>query len=523
MGAVASAEVESRVDNVLKSQCTGKWKRCDGILDGFGAHKAFARAARGDGSPTPGKPDDPPTPAHAASQGFSRATFIAQRTTALTEVYEMGPEIGAGNRGGVRQVKEKATGVTWALKSVRKAQVGSIQRFQRMVDVMKLVDHPNIIRLKELFEDRRNYYLVLEYAAGGKLLDRVLAANAFAETDAAIVMQQLFRSMTYLHDHRICHRDVKPEAILFDEKKSFAEAGVKLVHFSCAALVDAGGVMTTRIGSPLYVAPEVVQGRYDFSCDVWSCGVILYVLLSGEPPFVGETEGEIIGKVRVGKVSLIGPAWKSVSGAAKDLVRWTLKLNTAVRFSAEQCLNHEWIKDAATLTKKASLDSSMLTSMRSFASSSMLKKAAIVAVAHNMDQKSLVKLKHVFQELDQDGDGTLTVKEVVQALEQTGLADCTELVQGLDTDNTSTVDYTEFLAAAMDKHVYMQEDAIWTAFRSFDLDGDGCISEQELHQVLASGAVDSQSVAKVREMMQECDFDGNGTIDFDEFLAMMRS
>mmetsp|Transcript_41543 Transcript_41543/g.90510 ORF Transcript_41543/g.90510 Transcript_41543/m.90510 type:complete len:515 (-) Transcript_41543:136-1680(-) len=514
MGAVASADVEARVDNVLKSQCTGKWKRCDGILDGFGTQKPLVH---------PEKQDDSPAPAAAASHGFGRASFICPRTTALSEIYEMGSEVGAGNRGSVRQVREKATGVIWALKSIRKSQVGSIQRFQRMIDVMKLLDHPNIIRLKELFEDRRNFYLILEFAAGGKLLDRVLAANAFAETDAAIVMKQIFKAITYMHDHRICHRDLKPEAILFDEKKSFAEAGVKLVHYSCATRVDSGGVMTTRVGTPLYVAPEVVQGRYDFSCDVWSCGVILYLLLSGHPPFTGETEGEIIGKVRVGHVSLIGPAWKVVSGAAKDLVRWTLKLNTAVRFTAEQCLNHEWIRDIATGTTKALLDSSILTSMRSFTSSSMLKKAAIVAVAHNMDQRSLAKLKNVFQELDSDGDGTLTAQEIVQALEQTGLADCTGLVQGLDNDNTSTVDYTEFLAAAMDKHVYMQEDAIWTAFRSFDLDGDGCISEHELHQVLASGTVDAASVAKVREMMQECDFDGNGTIDFDEFLAMMRA
>merc|ERR1719334_1449185 len=152
------------------------------------------------------------------------------------------------------------------------------------------MDHPNIIKLFETFEDHRNIYLVMELCSGGELFDRIIATGHFSEKEAAVLMQQIIRAVYYMHENSICHRDLKPENFLFMTKDPIESNYLKIIDFGLSCKFSPDKVMETKAGTPYYVAPQVLSGKYDHQSDIWSCGVIMYVLLCGYPPFFGDTD-----------------------------------------------------------------------------------------------------------------------------------------------------------------------------------------------------------------------------------------
>merc|ERR1719199_1603179 len=189
------------------------------------------------------------------------------------------------------------------------------------------MDHPNIIKLFESFEDHRNIYLILELATGGELFDRIIETGHFTEVQAAIVMQQILRGIFYMHEIKLTHRDLKPENFLFQTKDPIEKCTLKIIDFGLSCKFGEGAVLTTKAGTPYYVAPQVLQGRYDQASDLWSCGVIMYVLLCGYPPFYGETDSEVLNKVRSGRFSFGSSCWRAVTQDAKDLIRELIKMD----------------------------------------------------------------------------------------------------------------------------------------------------------------------------------------------------
>lgn len=153
------------------------------------------------------------------------------------------------------------------------------------VSVLKSIDHPNIIKLFELYQDDTNYYLITEHCQGGELFERIKSAENFSEKEAADYMKQILSAVYYCHERQIVHRDLKPENLLFDQKKQ--NANIKVIDFGTSRKFDPTKKLTKRLGTPYYIAPEVLKKNYDEKCDVWSCGVILYILLCGYPPFNG--------------------------------------------------------------------------------------------------------------------------------------------------------------------------------------------------------------------------------------------
>lgn len=164
---------------------------------------------------------------------------------------------------------------------------------------MRNLDHPNIIKLYETFEDSRNIYLVMEICEGGELFDRIIDKGQFSETEARVIFTQMIQAINYCHSNGIAHRDLKPENFLFLTKAE--DSPIKVIDFGLSKHFDEKGghsAMTTRAGTPYYISPEVLSGNYDESCDIWSSGVILYILLSGVPPFGGDSDPEILEAVK---------------------------------------------------------------------------------------------------------------------------------------------------------------------------------------------------------------------------------
>jgi len=462
-----------------------------------------------------------------AAGGFSRSNFILENAGVLTNFYDVEEKkLGQGSYGSVSKGVNKMTKQIRAVKTIAKARLKNIESFKQEVSIMKSLDHPNIIRLFETFEDHRNVYLVMELCTGGELFDRVLELGHLTEVQAAIIMQQILRAVFYLHENKIVHRDLKPENFLFLDKLPVEKAILKIIDFGLSTRFEDGQMLSMKAGTPYYVAPQVLQGRYDKACDLWSCGVIMYILLCGYPPFHGETDADVLTKVRLGNFTFNNADWKNISEDAKDLVRKLLKMNPKERYTADQALNHLWVKNKAPRAQNVPLESTQLENLRNFKVNNRLKKAALQVIAQQLPDSEIENLKKIFMSIDKNGDGQLTVQEMVEGLHKSGMQtipeELAELMKGVDADGSGVIDYTEFIAATLDKRKYIQEDRLWAAFRVFDTDGSGKITKQELQQVLAGGKLDDMAKKNIDEIMKECDTDGDGEIDFEEFVAMMR-
>jgi calcium-dependent protein kinase len=253
-----------------------------------------------------------------------------------------GGPVGEGAYGQVRKAVHKKTGVERAIKiiSKRKTDKKAQEWLINEVAILKQLDHPNIMKVHEFFEDTKYFYIVTDFYDGGELFDKISSMKYFTEKFAASTVRQILSAIAYCHSHKIVHRDLKPENILYESKKT--GAGIKVIDFGTSNLYDPKTVMNERFGTPYYIAPEVLNGNYTEKCDMWSIGVILYVLLCGFPPFDGENEKEIFAKVLRGQYSFDEPEWKSVSDEAKNLIKRLLDMNPDKRYSAEEALKDPW-------------------------------------------------------------------------------------------------------------------------------------------------------------------------------------
>merc|ERR1719214_525170 len=377
---------------------------------------------------------------------ISHDKFIIDNPGKITEFYDIDKKkLGEGSYGAVSKCSNKSTGVTRAVKSISKAQMKNLDRFKQEIAIMKIMDHPNMIKLYESFEDHRNIYLILELCTGGELFDRIIDSGHFTEVQAAIVMQHMFRAIFYMHENHMCHRDLKPENFLFTTKEPIEKTHLKVIDFGLACKFDKDQVLTTKAGTPYYVAPQVLAGKYDHASDLWSLGVIMYVVLCGYPPFYGETDADVLAKVRLGNFSFNAADWKNVSEDAKGLIRHLLKMNPIDRYTAEQALNHVWVRNKAPKSAGVALQKGLVDNLKGFRSQNKLKKAALHVIASQLGESQIKALRDTFMALDGNGDGLLTVNEMKEGLAKAGLKeippDLQQIMEEVDSDGSRVFDY----------------------------------------------------------------------------------
>jgi len=454
--------------------------------------------------------------------------FVLKHAGNVAEVYAIdSKKIGEGAFGSVCLGKHKASGAVRAIKTVAKGNPKMYQMLQLEIATMKEMDHPHIVKLFDTFEDRKCVYFAMELCEGGELFDRITTTK-FTESIAALVMRQILQAVHYMQSSNVAHRDLKPENFLVLRKDPIGEDGnmLKLIDFGMAKRCAPGQLLRSRVGTPLYMAPQVLMRRYDTQCDTWSAGVIMYILLSGRPPFTGVNEEAMLEKVRAGAWKFQGDCWEQVSEDAKALIRMMLKRSSEARATAAQALDTVWIKELAPRATDAKLDNTVIEGLQAFKTQNRLKKAALEIVARGMNEDSLKKLRESFQALDVNQDGKLSMAELVGGIENSGLdvgdVDIEQLVSGLDVDGSGTVDYTEFLAATIDRKTLLTQEVLWSAFNIFDQNGDGKITQQELKNVLGSADVEKHIGAEsIGSVMKEVDTSGDGVIEFDEFVTLM--
>jgi len=289
------------------------------------------------------KPDDSP-------QKPKKPEVINPITPGKVEdFYEFGKEIGKGGFSVVYKAKEISTGKHFAIKRIQKDEEGvDIELLKREIYIMKKVDHPNILKLYEVYEDDDHFFLVLELVEGLELFDKIVDRGNYSESDAANIVKQILEAVRYLHKEGIVHRDLKPENLLSAGEGE--NEVVKVADFGFAKNFGEEKLVTS-CGSPGYVAPEVLtDDTYTNAVDMWSVGVIIYILLSGYPPFYDESPPKIFKKITEAKYDFDDPVWEDISDLAKDLIKKLLIKDPNERLSAKKCLKHPWIAGQAVNT-----------------------------------------------------------------------------------------------------------------------------------------------------------------------------
>ena len=518
--------------------------------------------------------------------------FIVQRTKNISEAYEKLQFLGQGAFGSVYKVVRKNSGtreIIRALKEISKKSMNvseeSKEEIKNEIEVLKNIDHPNIMKIFEFFEDENNIYLVNEFCGGGDVAGMNDKYGLFPEFFLKYVMFQVFLAISFLHSNKVVHGDIKRENIAFvyqgkkKEKNEFeeffqtlfkdkdlqeelnespgienlSENAQKLIEEICnyemkildfgSAKMKKNGKLKEKLsgvtGTVYYCSPEVVKDKYDFECDEWSCGVMMYILLTGYPPFVGENEDEIFDNILKQDLNLNVPQLKNISESCKDLINQLLEKDANKRINAEDALKHDFFTSGINvgnlLKGKFKENSDYLkkmfnkkgTQLRGKKKSSKFRDVVIAYIALNFSEQDVEKkAKQIFMEMSGGNKHYLITKDTfVPKMEKIfkGLTknEIEELFDSIDENETGNIEYEELIRALTDKEKLLSDKNLKEAFNFFDKDSSGSITWNEIAEIVyPEGKIPKNTI---KEFLNEIgEQDENMKIDYFEFKKILR-
>jgi len=445
--------------------------------------------------------------------------------------------LGEGSFAAVYRVQNRITDSVRAMKIINKSSSCSEEDDKEIlneINILRTLDHPNILKIFEFYSNKESYSIVTELCSGGELFQEIVDKGPFNESYSAYVAYQILSAINYCHNMKIVHRDLKPENILIVDRDKNNFPRIKICDFGTSKMFEKGAVQRKLVGSSYYIAPEVLKKRYDEKCDIWSCGVIIYILLSGRPPFGGENDKEIMENVSLGKYDLVTSPFNKVSKSCIDIIQKLLIMDPKKRISAEDALKHNWfkenkskqifnqIKDEATLKK-------LISNLKSYKRDSIIQETALAYLVHNFPQmRDVINACKLFNQIDVNGDGKINKQELLKGL-QTKMKspslekDVEQIYKNIDMDNNGYIEYEEFVRAAVSKEKFLNENVLRYAFRYFDKDGSGEITFDEIEDVFKSSVSDKTNVHEsLKKIISEVDANGDGVIDFNEFSFIMK-
>ena len=436
-------------------------------------------------------------------------------------------KLGSGAFADVFLCFHKPTKTERAVKHIRKQALSNCQKDSKFLlkefQILRELDHPNILKCYEIFESDSLYYVSTEYCPGGDLFSEIVKLSKFTEKQAALIMFQLLSVLVYCHDKRVTHRDLKPENILLLEAGE--ELSIKVADFGNSIIFNPDTRLTGCFGSAYYLAPEIFTDSYNEKCDIWSAGIILYIMLTGRPPYPGRSNEAILNCARDSPLKITTLNTIGLSQNAVDLLKSLLRINMNLRSSAKDAIQHPWItNNRQGNSKNIEL---ALQNLRDFNCKSKLREAVHVYIASQISShKDLKFFKKCFQEIDKNGDGRITKDELFQEYSKRMSKEeaekiSYEIVNRLDQDEDGNIDYTEFLASCIERQKQISLDNLEIAFNMFDIDRSGTITINEIKMILNDG--ENQDDAIYQEILNEADSNGDGVIDLREFLSLMSS
>jgi calcium-dependent protein kinase len=464
---------------------------------------------------------------------ITSSNYIHKNYEDFSKFYKLGELMGKGSFGKVYKVLHYQTNQLRAMKQVIKDKISREDEInmEKEIEVLTQLDHPNIIKIYEYFQSEKSYQIIVELATGGELFDRINELRVFSERDAAIVIDQLLSAVCYLHSKGIVHRDLKPENILMETKRA-GDMAIKLIDFGAANYLG-NGYLTLSIGTPYYIAPEVIAKQYNEKCDIWSIGVILFILLAGIPPFHGGTlddDRKIIQSITKGEFTFDEKEWKNVSVEAKDLIKKMLTYDKNKRPSAETCLTHPWVQKYRS-SREMFIDNKTrlnFINTRMIQSRHKLQQASIAYIVHQLSTNEVVRsLRNIFKKLDESGDGRLTYQELKDGWrkffnDQMSEIEFDRLIKEMDQDGNNYIEYEEFLRATISTEILLSEKNLEMAFIFFDKDKSGKLSSEEIKFVLGIHSDDAAGMDLIKRIFEEVGSNLDGEICFEDFKKLMR-
>ncbi|CAB9505617.1 MAP kinase-activated protein kinase 2 (Fragment) [Seminavis robusta] len=476
---------------------------------------------------------------------FTPSNFVQQREDRFDNHYELGQLLGEGEFGevfiGYQKQGNDGVGEERAIKIIDKERMcsGDYEQVINEFNLLKGLTHPNLLTLYGFYEDEGNCYIVTDLCKGGELWDELDTRGAFGEGDTAAFMTNLLSAVKFLQSHNIVHRDLNLENILLEESKELDQ--MKIIDFGLATKYEDGVKLSDLVGKVHYVAPEVLEQSYEGSkYDVWSCGVVCFILLSGYAPFEGDNDMLVMEQVTIGKVDFNDPAWENISDEAKDFVKYLLTYEEDARPTAAQALQHAWIQNSIKANEETFMqdygDSSVscFENLFDFASdpSLKLKQAVYTYIASQLLRKEeREEIDRVFRGMDSDRDGKLSKEDIRKGYKrffdkELSNKETDKLFERINMNGDGYVDYTEFVIAAMQKSKILDTQKLRAAFSSFDRGDKGYISANDLKLALAGVVAlptdkDIGTDQIIDEMMKQVDVEGDGKISYQNFADMM--
>ena len=475
---------------------------------------------------------------------INKESFVTIIEGDITQFYEVQKKIGEGAYGKIYKVKNKQSGDIRAMKQITKTKITDMGKFQTEIKILSMLDHPNIVRLFEVIEDDKYYNLLEELCTGGELLTRA-QNNELKEKDIARIFNQIMSGVAYIHGMGIAHRDLKLENILFSSEKP--SSPIKIIDFGFSVFLGKNNEnskdketenekktvykrLKSKVGTLYYISPEIIKGNYDEKCDIWACGVILYILLAGYPPFNGNTDKEVYNQITNIKLDFEKERWKNISKYAKELIK-NMLTPAKNRFTAKQVLSSKWLevklKDDIDENISTALDYRRINKYKTY---NKLKKAILTFIASRLSSEESAQIRNIFYNIDEDKNGYISYEDfrkyLVNEYDIDDVIENEEELQkgfeSVDIDHNNQIDYTEFIAANLDEKIFLKTEKLKEAFRIFDINDNGAIKRDDIIRVMKLENVSNKNEI-ADKIIEENDFDKDGKINFKDFVQIMEN
>jgi len=432
--------------------------------------------------------------------------------------------LGQGASSEVAKVVRKSDGKAFAMKIMSRNDKWNPILFRQEWKLLSMLEHPNILRSRDCYMDKDNFYICTDLCKGGELFDKIKEMKRFAEVEAADIIETILSAIAHCHSKNIVHRDLKPENILF---RTRATKDLIIIDFGDAKIIEDEGLYDDFVGTAFYLAPECIRNRKGWELkktDIWTIGIIAYVMLTGRPPFYGRDNRAILRKILRAKIN-----WKTrkrckISSSAKHFVEWLLMKDPKERPTADQALQHRWLKgNAAT----EDLGIELLNNISEYSKATRLKKVLVRVFANEMTEQDHLALKEEFDLMDRSGNGEVDVNDLTEFIlkkggTRVGRVEAHEracaIIDHPDRSGNGVLRVEEWKNVQIAAKMRTDEDLLKKQFERIDHNNDGFITHDKLAMLF------NCSITKelVGSMIKEIDHDNDGKISYKEFIQAMK-
>ena len=450
-------------------------------------------------------------------------TSVGSLEMDIREIYKFKDLLGGGHFGTVRSAFrrfEKAPHKLFAIKSISKKNlsINNLNDLIKEVDIISSLDHPNIIKFFETYNDNYYFHIVMELCRGKDLLSRINEGINDEKIIANIIMK-ILHAISYCHSKGISHRDLKPENIIFETPE--IDSDIKLIDFGLSKKFKSNEKLHTLLGTPYYVAPEVLTKEYNEKCDLWSVGIITYLLIVGDVPFRGKNNNDIFNKIIKENINFNSIKWKNFSNEAKNFVKLLLQKDYNKRPSAQEALNHNWFISIFTKIHKSILiEPNIFIALKNYKPCNILKKLVYKYIINSMGHSELKKYKTALFAFDIRHNGYVDLSELNKVFELLKIDISEEQIKKLmnAAEGKKYLNYTEFIMCCLNLKEVLKIDKLESAFRYFDINNDGFIDANDIKKDMLRFGKKILNDNDVKKIIKEVEKNENYCISKKDFF-----